>query len=343
MNELQITEQIQAPILSLNFAELEAQAIQIAQTYTSIAITDDTYMSAKNDAKKLAGYVNDIEKKRKEIKRQAEEPIKAFDSECKRIEQILLDAKTSIEGVTVKYDEDRKAERAKKIKDYVDKQLSKSGLRPEYIAKLVEPANAQNLSSTLKSIKEDYDAQIARLQQEQHNYDQLMIIAKTMVDASNEKISQKMTVDSFQTDIEHILQTELTPAEMSEEISKIIRTKADAIAEAEERIRNEVIEAERQKQAELQSQIDAETEAPVAAPAVAPEAGPGINNNPAPPSDIEENPFAKHISEVSVPVWEGTLKLTGSVEGLQAVIACLQEKCREVNVQLSVESSKQIS
>ena len=342
MNELQITEQIQAPILSLNFAELEAQATQIAQTYTSIAITDDTYMSAKNDAKKLAGYVNDIEKKRKEIKRQAEEPIKAFDSECKRIEQILLDAKTSIEGVTVKYDEDRKAERAKKIKDYVDKQLSKSGLRPEYIAKLVEPANAQNLSSTLKSIKEDYDEQIARLQQEQHNYDQLMIIAKTMVDASNEKISQKMTVDSFQTDIEHILQTELTPAEMSEEISKIIRTKADAIAEAEERIRNEAIEAERQKQAELQSQIDAETEAPVAEQA-ATEVGPEINNNPTAPSDIEANPFTKHISEVSVPMWEGTLKLTGSVEGLQVVIACLQEKCREVNVQLSVESAKQIS
>ena len=166
MNELQITEQIVAPVLALNFDELEAQAKQIADTYTSVAITDDTYMSAKADAKKLAGYVNDIEKKRKAIKSQAEAPIKEFDKRCKAIEQILTDAKTAIEGVTVKYDDDRRKERQDKIQKYVDDQISKIGLDQKFASRLVRPAAMDNLSATLKSIKEDYDTQIAVLKQQ---------------------------------------------------------------------------------------------------------------------------------------------------------------------------------
>ena len=349
MNELQITEKIQAPVLSLNFAELEAQATQIAQTYTSIAITDDTYMAAKNDAKTLSGYVNDIEKKRKAIKKQAEEPIKAFDAECKRIEQILIDAKTAIEGVTVKYDEDRKAERAKKIQDYVDKQLAKANLRPEYIARIVKPSNADNLSATLKSIKEAYDEQIDKLLQEQSSYDSLMVIANTMVNAENEKISQKMTIDMFEGDIARILQTDgLTPADMSEEITGIIRTKANGIAEAEERIRQEAIAAERiaaerQKQEEMmQAAIPIIEEQPVAEEKPVVEEVPEVKvaevspfAQPQPSNEV--NPFASMQPEIER--WSGTIKLTGDSNTLVSVISQIKSCCQAAGVEVEVLSS----
>lgn len=351
MNELQITEQIVAPILTLNFDELEAQAKQIADTYTSVAITDDTYMSAKADAKKLAGYVNDIEKKRKAIKSQAEAPIKEFDKRCKAIEQILTDAKTAIEGVTVKYDEDRKAERRDKIQKHVDKQVAAAGLRNEYIAMLVEPASLNNLSATLKSLKEEYDAQIISLKNRQDAEDTLTATITATVDAANSKISQQMKYEAFNVEkqaiINRLADPSFTIAEAISEITATINKRADEILEAEENIRKAAIEAERKRQEEAAAAAAAQTtpeedvpdtiaEAPAVAEAIAPV--PEVQQ-PAPTiSPFEQNPFATHTE----PKYEGNITLTGTSAAITVVMKVLQETCTAQNVTFTVTSTRQV-
>ena len=353
MNELQITEQIVAPVLTLNFDELEAQAKQIADTYTSVAITDDTYMSAKADAKKLAGYVNDIEKKRKAIKSQAEAPIKEFDKRCKAIEQILTDAKTAIEGVTVKYDEDRKAERRDKIQKYVDKQVAAAGLRNEYIAMLVEPASLNNLSATLKSLKEEYDAQIISLKNRQDAEDTLAATITATVDAANSKISQQMKYEAFNVEkqaiINRLADPSFTIAEAISEITATINKRADEILEAEENIRKAAIEAERKRQEEAAAAAaaaaqttpeedvpDTIAETPAVAEAIAPV--PGVQQ-PAPTvSPFEQNPFATHTE----PKYEGNITLTGTSAAITVVMNVLQETCTAQNVTFTVTSTRQV-
>lgn len=345
--------------------EAKAAAEAVVQTYTSIAITDDTYMDAKADAKRLAGYYNKLEAGRKEIKKEAEAPIKAFDAALKEFGQIFLDGKAQIESVTVQYDESRKEERKQKIQKYLNEKLAKSYLRPEYADRIVEPANAQNLSATLKSIKEAYDAQIEALKLEQDNYDNLTIIANTMINSENDRLSQKLDINMFQNDIVRILQTpNMQPADMSNEITQIIKERANSLAEAEERIRQQAIEAERARQAELAAQAATEPEAPAApaetpAPVATPEPvqetpaetspfAPPVqeNVNPMPVSAIpvqqanifEQNPFAAKPQ----PQWAGTIRFTGSADALGVVIDALQTVCRENRVSIEILDSHQL-
>lgn len=355
MNELQIREQVVAPVIAINFDELEAQATQIAQAYTSIAITDDTYMSAKADAKKLAGYVSDIEKKRKALKSQVEAPIKEFDKRCKAIEQILTDAKTAIEGVTVKYDEDRKAERREKIKKYVDKQVVSAGLRSEYIAMLVEPASLNSLSATLKSVKEDYDAQIITLKNRQDAEDTLTATITTTVDAANLKISQQMKYEAFSVEKQAILgrlsDPNFTIAAAISEITAIINTRANEILEAEEAIRKEAAEAERKRleeEAKAKEKVE-EVEVPVETPVSDQTADMSVqteleNSSVPATSAMTENPFATNpfAKPASEPKFEGTIVLSGVQSDLTLVLKTLQETCKLHNVEFKVTDTKQV-
>lgn len=341
MNDLMIKEQISMPVIAINFDELEAQATQIAQTYTSVAITDDTYMSAKNDAKKLAGYVNDIEKRRKALKSQVEAPIKEFDKRCKAIEQILVDAKTAIEGVTVKYDEDRKAERREKIKKYVDKQVADAGLRSEYIAMLTEPASLNSLSATLKSVKEEYDAQIIALKNRQDAEDTLTATITATVDAANTKLAQQMKYESFASDkqaiILHLEDPSFTIADAIAEITAIINRRADEILEAEENIRRQAAEAERKRlEAESAAKEEPVVETPVQEVPIQEE--PVKDTTPiAESSPFATNPFARPAE----PIFEGTIRLTGTSTALSGVLETLKAAAQSAGVTLELLDTKQ--
>ena len=345
-----IKEQVIAPVISINFDELEAQAKEIAKTYTSIAITEESYKTAKADAKMLAGFVNDIEKKRRALKSQAEAPIKEFDQRCKAIEQILTDAKLEIEGVTVKYDDKKKEERDKKCRSHAEKEIKKAGLRPEFAERIVEPSTMKNLTTTQKVINADYDAQIAALKLLQDNTDMLDAILKSTVDAENLKIKQQLKCEDFAKYVDELLSSGMDPKDMAGKLGTRIHERAAEIAEAEEKIRQEAIDEEKKRQAQAMEAAAAK-EASEMASAINETENNTVEarnqdnvaqmpiSNPTVSNPFQTNPFASQ----NEPRYEGVISLSGAGSELKFVLSTLKALCKEHNVNYEVTSTSQVA
>lgn len=319
---LMLKEEFQMPVLSFNKAEMLAKAQEIVAAYKDIAVTEDSYKAAKSDAKKLAGYVKEIDARRKDIKKQVEAPIKQFDADCQEVMKVLKDAQAEIEAQTAQFDQIRLQEQQEKCAEYADKQVQKLGLRAEYASRITMPVKANNLTSSLKSIKEDYDAQIQKLLTEQQDHDTAYAVAESLMDSANQNITQKLTVAKLDYEINNLL-TAAVPGDtagITAAVTNLVNSKAQEILAAEEAVRQQAIADERARaEAEKAAQPDipmdelaAETNTDAVPTFGAPNPDPVPTFGEAPVPTFGEAPAAT-FGEVPVPTF-GEAPTFGNVE-----------------------------
>jgi hypothetical protein len=246
-------------VIDWQLEKAKADALKISDEYSKIVVTDKNYKAAKADAKTLAGYILDIEAKRKEVKKALEAPIKEFDANCKDIENILLTAKETILEKTTVYDEQIKAEKTQKANDYRDAQIKKAALNERYSTLVVIRPEYSNLTTTFKSIKEDLDDQIMHAKSMQ---DREAEAVKTINDAlvlMNNDITSKMQAESFTGIAEQFI---TDPSMTSVNILNAISEEHDKIKATEEKIRKEAEEKAKEKaEAEAKAKVEAELQA----------------------------------------------------------------------------------
>lgn len=144
-----------------NFEELKAEISAAAQEYETSVYTDDTIKSAKADRAKLNKFVNALNAKRTDIRKQLLKPDEQFGREVKELTGIVQKAIDNIDGQIKDYERRQREEKTQKIRDFYEENIHDLA---EYLPfeKVMRPEYA-NASTSMKSIKESISTLIQKV------------------------------------------------------------------------------------------------------------------------------------------------------------------------------------
>ena len=136
-----------------NFDELKAEITAAAQDYEVSVYTDDTIKQAKTDRAKLNKFVDALNAKRTEVRKQLLKPDEQFGREIKELAGIVQKAIDNIDSQVKDYERRQREEKTAKVRDFYDANIHDIG---EYLPfeQVMKPEYA-NASKSMKSIKEE--------------------------------------------------------------------------------------------------------------------------------------------------------------------------------------------
>lgn len=100
-----------------NKAELEANVRSIVAAYQGLVYTEDTVSDAKNDRAALRKLLNEIEDRRKLVKKKCMEPYEAFESDLKDVTALIKEQIDIIDGQVKEYENSVKEEKKARLQD----------------------------------------------------------------------------------------------------------------------------------------------------------------------------------------------------------------------------------
>lgn len=136
-----------------NFEELKAEITSAAQEYETSVYTDDTIKSAKADRARLNKFVDALNAKRTEIRKQLLKPDEQFGQEIKELTGIVQKAIDNIDSQVKDYERRQRQEKTKKVLDFYEANIHDIG---KYLPfeRVMKPEYALS-STTMKSIKQE--------------------------------------------------------------------------------------------------------------------------------------------------------------------------------------------
>lgn len=155
------------PIININFDEVEKELQRLLTFYQGLAVTEETIKEAKEVQKKLAKLGKEINQRKIEIKKEMSAPITAFEERCKRLIAMVDEVNAPIkEGLQV-FEDKRREEKADQVNQYIQLKIANAGLLPKYARLLTVDEKYLNVTTTMKSVKEDIDAKVETLEKAQ--------------------------------------------------------------------------------------------------------------------------------------------------------------------------------
>lgn len=144
-----------------NFEELKAEISAAAQEYETSVYTDDTIKSARADRAKLNKFVDALNAKRTDIRKQLLKPDEQFGREVKELTGIVQKAIDNIDGQIKDYERRQREEKTQRIRDFYEENIHDLA---EYLPfeKVMRPEYA-NVSTSMKSIKESISTLIQKV------------------------------------------------------------------------------------------------------------------------------------------------------------------------------------
>jgi hypothetical protein len=155
------------PIININFDEVEQELQGLLASYKGLVFTEETEKDGKEVQKKLAKLSKDIDRRRIDIKKEVSEPIAAFEARCNKLTAMVDEVNAPIKQGLQVFEIKRKEDKADQIRKYIHIKIANNGLLPEYAKLLVVDEKYLNVTTTMKSIKEDIDAKAETLRNSQ--------------------------------------------------------------------------------------------------------------------------------------------------------------------------------
>ena len=100
-----------------NKAELEENVRSIVAAYQGLVYTEDTVSDAKNDRAALRKLLNEIEDRRKLVKKKCMEPYEVFESDLKDVTALIKEQISIIDGQVKEYENSVKEEKNARLQD----------------------------------------------------------------------------------------------------------------------------------------------------------------------------------------------------------------------------------
>lgn len=139
--------------ISWNHEEIKKEVAEKVSFYADLVYTDDQIKTAKEDRAKLRKFVDALESKRKEIKKQCLAPYEAFEKQMKEIIEIVNKPILMIDGQVKEFEENKKAEKLEAIKEYFNSFPLIGGFESLKFEQIFDP-KWLNASVSMKSIEE---------------------------------------------------------------------------------------------------------------------------------------------------------------------------------------------
>ncbi|MFQ9672094.1 MAG: DUF1351 domain-containing protein [Clostridium paraputrificum] len=258
MKEIIVNTQL--PVIKTNFEEVKESLKRNLEKYENTIVTEDNLKDCKAMQKELAGLRNQVDNKRKEVKRVLEAPIKEHDKETKELIAIIEEVEKPIkEGIKV-FDNKRREEKRKFADVKIFEICQKLNLEKKYADQLTVLDKYLNLSASAKSVVEDIEQRAEALKQQQ-NMDKVKAeMIKANIESALETVNITLKTPLEYKDFEKYLALGWDGPRIVREINE----RAAQIRQAEkasEEMATKRIEEEKQKE-EVQIPMDLKPKAP---------------------------------------------------------------------------------
>ncbi|MDU4787640.1 MAG: DUF1351 domain-containing protein [Clostridium sp.] len=258
MKEIQINKQL--PVINMNFEEVKASLVENMEKYKGIIVTEESLKDCKATQKDLAGLRNKLDTYRKDVKREMEKPIKAFESDCKELIGLIAEVEAPIKAGITEFDNKRREEKRKFADIKIFETCQALGLEKKYADQLTVLDKYLSLSASQKSIKEDIESRAEILKQQQ-NMDKVRAeMVKANIESTLETVNLTLKTPLEYKDFERYIALGWDGPRIVREINE----RAAQIRQAEkaaEEMATKKIEEEKQKE-EVQIPMDLKPKAP---------------------------------------------------------------------------------
>lgn len=258
MKEIQINKQL--PVITMNFEEVKASLVENMERYKGIIVTEESLKDCKATQKDLAGLRNKLDTYRKDVKREMEKPIKAFESDCKELIGLIAEVEAPIKAGITEFDNKRREEKRKFANIKIFEICQKLNLEKKYADQLTVLDKYLNLSASAKSVVEDIEQRAEGLKQQQ-NMDKVKAeMIKANIESALETVNLTLKTPLEYKDFEKYL----TLGWDGPRIVREINERAAQIRQSEkaaEEMATKKIEEEKQKE-EVQIPMDLKPKAP---------------------------------------------------------------------------------
>lgn len=258
MKEIQINKQL--PVITMNFEEVKASLVENMEKYKGIIVTEESLKDCKATQKDLAGLRNKLDSYRKDVKKEMEKPIKAFESECKELIGLIAEVEAPIKSGILEFDNKRREEKRKFADVKIFEICQKLGLEKKYADQLTVLDKYLNLSTSAKSVVEDIESRAEALKQQQ-NMDKVKAeMIKANIESALETVNLTLKTQLEYKDFEKYIALGWDGPRIVREINE----RAAQIRQAEkaaEEMATKRIEEEKQKE-EVQIPMDLNPKAP---------------------------------------------------------------------------------
>lgn len=142
-----------------NHEEIKKEVAEKVSYYANLVYTDDQIKDAKADRAKLNKFVQALEAKRKDVKKQCLAPYEEFEKKMKEIIAIVNEPIKMIDSQVKGYEDQKKAEKLEQIKEYWNRVTS-----PEHPLTLERVMDQRWLNATvsMKSIQGEINEILAK-------------------------------------------------------------------------------------------------------------------------------------------------------------------------------------
>ena len=259
MKEIIVNTQL--PVIKTNFEEVKESLKRNLEKYENTIVTEGNLKDCKAMQKELAGLRNQVDNKRKEVKRVLETPIKEHDKETKELIAIIEEVEKPIKAGIAVFDSKRKEEKRKFADIKIFETCQALGLEKKYADQLTVLDKYLNLSASAKSVVEDIE-QRAEVLKQQQNMDKVKAeMIKANIESALETVNLTLKTQLEYKDFEKYIALGWDGPRIVREINE----RAAQIRQAEkaaEEMATKRIEEEKVSKEEVQIPMDLKPKAP---------------------------------------------------------------------------------
>lgn len=259
MKDIEINKQL--PVITMNFEEVKASLVENMEKYKGIIVTEESLKDCKATQKDLAGLRNKLDTYRKDVKKEMEKPIKAFESDCKELIGLIAEVEAPIKSGILEFDNKRKEEKRKFADIKIFEICQKLNLEKKYADQLTVLDKYLNLSASAKSVVEDIE-QRAEVLKQQQNMDKVKAqMIKANIESALETVNLTLKTPLEYKDFEKYIALGWDGPRIVREINE----RAAQIRQAEkaaEEMATKRIEEEKVSKEEVQIPMDLKPKAP---------------------------------------------------------------------------------
>lgn len=200
---MELITNIQSAVVTANFDEVKNALSEQLREYENLVVTEGTLSGAKTAQKELAGLRNDIEAKRKEVKKAYTKPLDEFERKCKELVALVEQVEAPIkEGIKV-FDDARREEKRKTAEELIKIVVAEAELEEKFAKRLDVTDRYLNLTITPLEVRTDLEARATALMVEQRAEHERIDILENVIRTCNQRIKAKISLDTFKWDIEN--------------------------------------------------------------------------------------------------------------------------------------------
>lgn len=164
--ELKIKETTFPEVIEFNFSEIKKEVAERVKHYSALVYTEDQVKIAKADRAQLRKFVEALESKRKEIKKQCLAPYEAFERQLKEIVAIVNEPIALIDGQCKEFEDKRKEEKREAILAYWYAVLEENKIPAGITLEQMFDEKWLNASAKISTVCKEFNAKLERIEKD---------------------------------------------------------------------------------------------------------------------------------------------------------------------------------